>query len=45
MPDQTPSPVEYALGLPDEDKQRVFCALLKELIELRRWQRAHPDHE
>jgi len=34
MPDQTPSPVEYALGLPDEDKQRVFCALLKELIEL-----------
>ncbi len=34
MPNHTPSPVEYALGLSDEDKQRVFCALLKELIEL-----------
>jgi hypothetical protein len=30
----TPSPVEYALRLPAEDKARVFCALLRELIEL-----------
>ena len=28
------TPVEYALTLSDEDKSRVFCALLKELIEL-----------
>lgn len=33
MPDQTP--VEYALGLSDEDKSWVFCALLKELIASR----------
>jgi len=35
MPDQTPSPVEYALGLSDEDKSWVFCALLKQLIASR----------
>ena len=27
-----PTPVEYAMGLSDEDKSRVFCALLTELI-------------
>lgn len=31
----SPTPVEYALALSDEDKSRVFCSLLKELIEFR----------
>ncbi len=30
----SPTPVEAALALSDEDKSRVFCALLKELIAL-----------
>ena len=30
-----PTPVEYAMGLSDEDKSRVFCALLTELIAFR----------
>ena len=31
----SPTPVEAAMALSDEDKSRVFCALLKELIALR----------
>ncbi len=31
----SPTPVEYALALSVEDKSRVFCALLKELIAFR----------
>ena len=31
----SPTPVEAAMALSDEDKSRVFCALLKELIEFR----------